>query len=52
MKYVKYSNFKGALQEGEILLMSHSEFENGGKDVKNVPVCVTQFGDEPIEAEW
>ena len=23
-----------------------------GKDVFNVPVCVTQFGEEPIEAEW
>ncbi len=52
MKYVKYSNLKGTLQEGEILLMSHSEFVNGGKDVFNVRVCVTQFGEEPIEAEW
>ena len=51
MKYVKYSNFKGALQEGEILLMSHSEFENGGKDVKNVPVCITPLGEEPIEIQ-
>jgi len=51
MKYVKYSEFTGTLQEDEILLMSHDEFEAGGKEVTNIPVCITFDGSEPKEEE-
>ena len=51
MKYVKYSDFTGELQSDEILLMSLAEFKAGGKDIRNVPVCVTKDGEEPAEME-
>ena len=51
MKYVKYSDFTGELQSDEILLMSLAEFNAGGKDIMNVPVCITKDGEEPAEIE-
>jgi len=47
--YIKYKDFKGMLQEDEMLLMSHDEFINGGKDITGVPVAITPDGDEPKE---
>lgn len=46
--YIKYSNFTGTLAEGDVLLMSHDEFVNGGKDITGIPVCVTPDGEEPV----
>ena len=51
MKYVKLSDFTGELQTDETLLMSLDEFNAGGKDIRNVPVCVTKTGEEPAETE-
>lgn len=51
MKYVKLSDFTGELQSDETLLMSLAEFNAGGKNIKNVPVCVTKTGEEPAETE-
>ena len=51
MKYVKLSDFTGELQADETLLMSLTEFNAGGKDIMNVPVCVTKTGEEPAETE-
>ena len=51
MEYIKLKDFTGTLNEGEILLMSKKEFDEGGKDIKNIPVCITLTGDEPIENE-
>ena len=51
MKYIKYSEFTGTLQDDEILLMSHEEFKSGGKEIKGIPVCITPNGDEPAETE-
>jgi len=51
MKYIKYSEFTGVLQSDEMLLMSHDEFINGGKDITNIPVCVTPDGSEPQEVD-
>ena len=49
MKYVKLKDFTGTLNEGEILLMSKKEFDEGGKEITDIPICVTPTGDEPIE---
>ena len=51
MKYIKYSEFTGTLQDDEILLMSHDEFQAGGKEIKGIPVCITPDGSEPVETE-
>jgi hypothetical protein len=51
MKYIKYKDFTGKLNEDEILLMSHDEFVSGGKDFIGVPVCITPDGNEPVEQE-
>ena len=51
MKYIKYSEFTGVLQGDEMLLMSHDEFINGGKDIMNIPVCITPDGSEPQEVD-
>jgi hypothetical protein len=51
MKYIKYSEFTGVLQGNEMLLMSHDEFINGGKDITNIPVCITPDGSEPQEVD-
>ena len=51
MKYVKLSDFTGELQDDETLLMSLNEFNEGGKDIMNMPVCVTKTGEEPAEIE-
>lgn len=47
--YVKYADFTGTLNEGDILLMSAAEFAAGGKDVMGVPVTITPDGSEPVE---
>ena len=47
--YVKYADFTGTLNEGDVLLMSAAEFAGGGKSVKNIPVTITPDGSEPIE---
>ena len=51
--YVKYKNYlDGAkLNEGDMILMSHDEFINGGKDIENIPIAVTPDGSEPQEPE-
>ena len=47
--YIKCKDYKGQLNEGEILLMSHDEFVQGGKDITGVPTAVTPDGEEPKE---
>jgi hypothetical protein len=49
--YIKYPDYNGQLNEGNVVLMSLAEFENGGKDLKGVPIAVTPDGAEPIEVE-
>ena len=49
--YIKYKDYKGQLNEGEVLLMSHDEFVQGGKDIKGVPTAVTPDGEEPKDME-
>lgn len=49
--YIKYKDYKGQLNEGEVLLMSHDEFVQGGKDIMGVPTAVTPDGEEPINME-
>jgi len=51
MIYVKYKDFKGTLKDGETLLISNEEFDNGGKDVMGVPVSITPDGEEPVDME-
>jgi hypothetical protein len=48
MKYVNLKDYSGKLAENEILLMSHDEFEEGGKEIMNIPICVTSNGNEPV----
>lgn len=48
MKYIKYADYKGQeLAEDECVLMSKEEFDNGGKELKGVPVAITPDGEEP-----
>lgn len=47
--YIKYAEYNGNLKDGDIVLMSHLEFVNGGKELINIPVCVTPDGEEPKE---
>ena len=49
--YIKLIDYTGSLQDGEVLLMSHDEFVNGGKNIEGVPVTVTPDGNEPVEIE-
>ena len=49
--YIKLKDYNGTLKDGYILLMSHNEFVNGGKDILGVPICVTPNGEEPKEVE-
>lgn len=51
MKYVKYEDYDGKLNEGECVLMSKAQFDNGGKDLIGVPVAITPDGSEPKEQE-
>ena len=48
--YIKYADYDGVLNDGDIVLMSHDEFVNGGKDLYGVPVCITPDGSEPKDA--
>jgi hypothetical protein len=48
--YIKYKDFNGTLNEGDVLLMSASEWLSN-KDIKGVPICITPDGEEPIEVE-
>ena len=50
--YIKFADYKGSLQDGEILLMSRDEFISGGKEITYVPVCVTPDGEPPKEDEY
>ena len=52
MIYIKYADYNGQINENEMVLMSHDEFVNGGKDITNVPVCITPDGSEPREVEY
>ena len=46
--YIKYKDYNGqTLQDGDSVLMSHEEFENGGNELKGVPLAITPFGEEP-----
>lgn len=47
--YVKYKDFTGSINTGDVLLMSAAEFAGGGKNVKNIPVTITPDGSEPVE---
>lgn len=52
MKYIKYADYNGeALAEDECILMSKKEFDNGGKELKGVPVAITPDGEELQESE-
>jgi len=49
--YIQYKEYNGQeLSEGQSILMSNEEFVAGGKDLKGVPLTVTQDGSEPVEA--
>ena len=49
--YIKFTDYNGQLTDGDILLMSHDDFVNGGKLIMGVPICVTPDGDEPKEVD-
>jgi len=49
--YIKYKDYKGKLADGDIVLMSHQEFVDGGKSLKGMPITVTPEGKEPPETE-
>lgn len=47
--YIKYSDYTEGIEEGDSVLMSAEEFVNGGKNLVNVPVTITPYGEEPEE---
>ena len=49
--YIKFTDYHGQLNAGDILLMSHDDFVNGGKAIMGVPICVTPSGDETQEVD-
>ena len=51
VKYKDYINKKAELKQGQMVLMSHDEFVNGGKEIMNVPIAVTPDGEKPKEME-
>ena len=46
--YIKFQDYTGTLQDGDVVLMSAEEFANGGKMLKDVPVAITPSGYEPV----
>lgn len=43
--YIKFADYKGqVLSEDDSVLMSLNEFENGGKNLTDIPVTVTKDG--------
>jgi len=49
-KYIKIVDYHGQdLAKDETILMSLTEFNAGGKDLKGVPICITPSGEEPTE---
>jgi len=51
IKYQDYINNSVELEEGQMVLMSHEEFVNGGKELMNIPIAVTPNGEEPKEPD-
>jgi hypothetical protein len=53
-KFKKFKDFKDKLEEDEdMLLMSHDDFCNkNGKNVYNIPTCISPDGEEPIFDEF
>ena len=52
MKYIKLTDYHGqALAVDEQVLMSHDEFDAGGKDLRGVPLAITPDGNEPVLIE-
>lgn len=51
--YIKFADYNNAtiLNSGDSVLMSLDEFENGGKNLIDVPVTITKDGNEPKEVE-
>lgn len=49
--YIKYAYYKGRLKKGDIVLMSASEFANGGNQLTGVPIAITPDGEDPVERE-
>ena len=50
--YIKYKDYNGQkLSEDDSILMSLEEFQNGGKELRNVPLTITKDGSEPVEIE-
>ena len=49
--YIKYKDYTGEINEGDMLLMSHDEFVSGGKGIEGVPIAVTPDGEAPMEME-
>ena len=52
--YIKYidneTNYK--LQEDDSVLMSLEQFNNDGKELRDVPMTITPNGEEPPEREF
>ena len=50
--YIRYTNYKTGMQLGEndSVLMSLQEFLGGGKDLEDVPVTITPYGEPPVES--
>ena len=49
--YIKYKDYTGEINEGDMLLMSHDEFVSGGKGIEGVPTAVTPDGEAPKDME-
>ncbi len=49
--YIKYTDYKGKLAKGDMVLMSAAEFANGGNKLTGVPVTITPYGLPPIEMD-
>jgi len=49
--YIKYADYKGKLAKGDIILMSATQFANGGDKLTGIPVTITPDGLPPIEMD-
>ena len=49
--YIKLKDFTGKLNKEDVLLMSHDEFVEGGKEIIGIPVTVTSDGKDPVKVE-
>lgn len=45
--YIKFKDFTGSVNEGEVLLLSLEEMKANKEAIKGIPVCVTLTGTEP-----